>query len=132
MRRRKLTALPKAVLYYWLGGKNAGWSFCEGWESCVIEESWRKTSPDIRPFRDFRHQRWYEIKWLIYVLRWARSKWAMMRKYPRCRTYISWGCGEPWAAVNRKTGYIVWKAPWAKSALEQPLGPRGSNAAEHA
>jgi hypothetical protein len=125
MRRRKLTAFPKAVLYYYRAGKKAGWPFCDGWDSCIIEEYWKKTPPNVRPFRDFRHQQWYEIRWLIYALRWARSKRAMMLKYPGCRTYVAWGSGEPWAAINRKTREIVWKAPWAKGALEQPLDPRG-------
>jgi hypothetical protein len=113
MRRNKLTALPKAVLYY-RHSRKAGWSFCDGWEPNLIEESWKKTPPDVRPFRDFRFQQWYEIRWLIYALRWARSKWMMMDFFPGCRTYVQWGCGEPWAAINRKTKEVVWRARWAE------------------
>jgi hypothetical protein len=113
-------ALPKAVLYYYRAGKEVGWSFSDGWESCIIEESWKKTPPGVRPFRDFRFQQWYEAKWLIYVLRWARSKWTMMHEYPGCRTYICWGSGEPLFAITRKAREIVWKAPWAEINAPKP------------
>ena len=87
----------------------------------VIEKNWKECSS--WPFREFRRQEWYEMKWFVYTARWVRSKAAMIVKYPFMRTVVDFSSGYPMLARNR-TG-IVWQQEWMKedsSGLHESTG----------
>ena len=73
----------------------------------VIEKHW-KDSPG-HPYRSFRRAKWYEVKWLVYLSRWTRSKVVMKARFPFVRTKVDFSSGAPLVAVGKS---IVWKADW--------------------
>jgi len=79
----------------------------------VIEKHWKECHQ--RPWREFRRPKWYEIKWLVYLARWTRTKVVMKVRFPFVRTRVDFSSGEPLVAFG-KDG-IICQAAWMEGGL---------------
>ncbi len=81
--------------------------YCRVYDMTPRGEQWRR----------YRRARWYEVRAVIYSLRFVYGWIAMHVRYFPNRCIVDWPTGNPILAYNRKG--LVWKvAEWIKPVSE--------------
>ena len=109
---RKLRDLPRAIMdsrSSKIAGKPV--SVFDSWPVKIIERN--KYEPgvrDSRPFISYAFQKWWQVRWMIYLSRWVCGQIDAQIRFPLKKTNVDYRSGELLLVKDKES--IIWKTPW--------------------